>query len=334
MSRALQRLSLKHVMSAMSLLVCVSVNIHHAEAQSLDQRFVDRTGRVDVGIQVKIERFTPAMATQISETGFRFVRFGVWVNAMRDAAYRKRVENAFAAARQAGLPVLLTVRSTAPLAQADVDASTRNAQLRAAAAALVSVVSRAEDIAGENLLAIELWNEPDLSKYWPTGDVDTTFPLYMREVCADLRHVQTSAAIVGFGFASAPTPGSDSDRLLLSIQLSNPGCIDAVSYHAYGMDALKIQNTSRYVKTRYRLPTLITEWGVSTAARGGEIGQAAGIANFLSKLSSLLTPLVSIYEWQDTMNANNARERGFGLLTATGAPKPAYDTALKALSTP
>jgi hypothetical protein len=82
------------------------------------------------------------------------------------------------------------------------------------------------------------------------------------------------------------------------------------------------------------LPTLITEWGVSTAARGGAIGQAAAIANFLSKRSSLLTPLVSIYEWQDTRDANNARERGFGLVTATGAAKPAHDAALKALSTP
>jgi hypothetical protein len=43
------------------------------------------------------------------------------------------------------------------------------------------------------------------------------------------------------------------------------------------------------------------------------------------------TPLISIYEWQDTANGKNARERNFGLLDASGARKPAFGAALTAL---
>lgn len=43
------------------------------------------------------------------------------------------------------------------------------------------------------------------------------------------------------------------------------------------------------------------------------------------------TPLISIYEWQDTVNGKNARERNFGLVDASGTPKPALGAALEAL---
>ena len=285
-----------------------------------------------VGTQVKIERFTSTSAMQIKAAGFSFIRFGVWVNSMQSADYQKRVANAFAVAQEAGLPVLLTVRSTIPLARSfQSDEAARNAQLRDAAKQLIHIVSSLVGAYGNNVLAVELWNEPELPTYWPTGNVDTTFPVYMRTVCAGLKNVHALTPVIGFGLARAPVSGSRSDKLLQSLQSSSDHCIDAVSYHAYGMSEKQIQDASVYVLSRYGLPALITEWGVSSGAKGGMTGQAATIQAFLMKRASMRTPLISIYEWQDTVDGKNARERNFGLVDASETPKPALAAALAAL---
>lgn len=303
-----------------------------AQAQQFGQRVFDSEGPLKVGTQVKVERFTSTSAMQIKAAGFGFVRFGVWVNSMQTAEYRKRVASAFAAAEKAGLPVLLTVRSTMPLVQSSQsDEAARNAQLRDAAQQLIQVVNGLVGTYRNNVLAVELWNEPELPAYWPTGDVETTFPVYMRTVCAGLKNVHAWKPVIGFGFARAPASGSRSDKLLQSLQSSSDHCIDAVSYHAYGMSERQIQDASTYVLSRYGLPALITEWGVSSGAKGGMTGQAANIQAFLMKRASMKTPLISIYEWQDTANGKNARERNFGLVDASGTPKPAFGATLEAL---
>ncbi|MFM0670588.1 cellulase family glycosylhydrolase [Paraburkholderia sediminicola] len=284
-----------------------------------------------MGTQVKVERFTSATATQVKSAGFDFVRFGVWVNAMQTAAYQKRIGAAFAAAQEADLPVLVTVRSTIPLVPPSSNESDRNAQLRDVAKQLTSVVRSLVSAYGNNVLAIELWNEPDLATYWPTGNSDTTFPIYMQAVCAGLKPIHRSVPVVGFGFARAPARGSQSDKLLESIRASSAHCIDAVSYHAYGMSELQIQHASKYIRSRYGLPALITEWGISSGGKEGLTGQAAHINSFLMGRESLNTPLISIYEWQDSVNGKNARERNFGLLDALGTRKPAFGAALTAL---
>lgn len=303
-----------------------------AQAQQIKQRIFDSERPPKVGVQVKIERFTSRSAGQIKAAGFNFVRFGVWVNSMRTDEYRKRVANAFAVAQEANLPVLLTLRSTIPLARSlQQDANARNAQLRVAAEQLVRVANELVGAYRNTVLAVELWNEPDLPAYWPTGDIQATFPIYMQAVCAGLENVHASTPVIGFGFARVPASGSPSDKLLQSLQSSSDHCIDAVSYHAYGMNQQQIQDASTDVLSRYGLPALITEWGVSSGARAGVAGQAASIQAFLLLRASMRTPLISIYEWQDTVNGKNARERHFGLVDASETPKPALGAALSAL---
>ncbi|MBB5409188.1 hypothetical protein HDG34_003129 [Paraburkholderia sp. HC6.4b] len=300
-------------------------------SQEFKHWIANSEGPSKVGAQVKIQRFTATAATSIRAAGFSFVRLGVWVNAMRSSEYQKRVASAFATAQAAGLPVLLTVRSTVPLAQTSSDQAVHEAQLHDAAEQLVRVVSKLVGTYGENMLGIELWNEPDLPVYWPTGRVDTTFPIYMIAVCAGLKAIYASVPVIGFGFATAPATGTQSDKLLQSIHSSSANCIDAVSYHAYGMSAQQIQEASRYIRVQYGLPALITEWGVSSGSKDGVDGQAAKIRSFLMKRDLMKTPLISIYEWQDTANGKNLRERNFGLVDASGAQKPALDAAVTAL---
>jgi hypothetical protein len=292
----------------------------YAQPHDVQHWIADSGNSTQVGTQVKIERFTSTDAKNIKAAGFSFVRFGVWVNSMQAAGYQS-----------ADLPVLLTVRSTTPLAQSSSDESHRNSQLRDAAEQLVHGVRVLVHAYGSHVLAIELWNEPELPTYWPTGDVDATFPLYMRTVCLGLETIRRSIPVVGFGFATAPAPGSRSDKLLQSLGRPSYHCIDAISYHAYGMSERQIENVSSYIHSRYGLPALITEWGVSSGSQRGINGPAADIKSFLMKRNSMRTPLISIYEWQDTANSKNARERNFGLVDAAGTGKPALDAAVAAL---
>lgn len=322
---------LSRLAQAASVAFCICVAAMPGQAQPSGQLIANGGAATRVGTQVKIERFTPAAAIQIKAAGFSFVRFGVWVNAMKTAGYQKRVGDAFATAKKARLPVLVTMRSTVPLVAPYSDELAREAQLRDAANQFVSVVSSVVSAYGNDLLAIEIWNEPELATYWPTGDVGTTFPIYMQAVCAGLKSVHTSIPVVGFGFATAPARGSESDKLLESIQRSSAHCFNAVSYHAYGMSESEIQQTAAYIRSQYDMPSLITEWGVSSGSKDGLDGQAARINSFLMGRESMNTPLMSIYEWQDTASGRNARERSFGLLDASGTRKPAFRAALNAL---
>lgn len=303
----------------------------HAQVPHFRHWITDREGPPHIGTQVKIERFTFADAKNIRAAGFSFVRFGIWVNSMPATAYQARVSRAFAAAHSAGLPVLVTLRSTVPLVQSSSNEANRRLQVRDAAKQLVVNVRQLVGVHGPDVLAIEVWNEPELPTYWPTGDVDATFPVYIQAVCAGLKTVDRSIPVVGFGFATPPASGSKSDRLLQSLDSSPQHCLDAISYHAYGMSEAQIKAASGYVQSRYALPALITEWGVSSGSKRGRDGQAADIESFFAQRDAMKTPLVSIYEWQDTASGKNARERNFGLIDASGTKKPALEAASAAL---
>lgn len=269
-----------------------------------------------LGVQVKIETFTVNDATAIRQSGFTFVRFGVWSNYLHDPVYRKRVSAAFASADSAGLPVLVTMRSTQPL-PGDLSLETAGEQF-------ASSVNEIEQNFGPQILAIELWNEPDLGKYWPVGNVLSTFGPFMRGACSQLGIAKRAVPVFGFGFSRAPSQDSVPDSLLRTVMRESPTCLDAVSYHAYGTSPEEIRNIANDIKSRYGLPTVITEWGVpSDGTLGGIDGQANRIGSFVESMNRMNTELVSIYEWKDTLSGNNARERSYGLVSASGAPKAA-----------
>lgn len=271
-----------------------------------------------IGVQVKIQNFSTADAEHIKEEGLGFVRFGVWTNSLGGAAYQKQVSDAFATAKAARLPVLLTVRSTKALPTGN------NGELATAGAAFAKSVMDLEQAYRTQLVAIEIWNEPDLGKYWPTGNFDKTFVPFMSAVCKSLQAQPQATPLVGFGFARAPTAGSASTVALSQIVREYPKCLSAISYHPYGMSGTQISNAQAFIQQNFHLPGVISEWGVSAlASNGGTDGQASKISTFIGDVKRLGIQLTSIYEWKNTETGDNDREKNFGLLTAEGKPKPA-----------
>ncbi|WP_131108647.1 glycosyl hydrolase family 5 [Pseudomonas sp. Sample_10] len=276
-----------------------------------------------IGVQVKIQSFSAADAAQIKAAGFSFVRFGVWSDSLTAAAYQKQVSDAFAAARSAGLPVLLTVRAIKPLMAATGNIS----ELTTAGESFANTVSRLETSYSTQLVAIEIWNEPDLETYWPTRNFDTTFVPFMSAMCKSLQDKPQSTPRVGFGFARPPTAGSASTVALNRIVSEYPKCLNAISYHPYGMTSTQISNAQTFIQQNFHLPGVISEWGVSAlTSNGGAEGQASKIATFIADVKRLNIPLTSIYEWRNTESGSNDREKNFGLLTSDGQPKPAKIT--------
>ncbi len=281
---------------------------------------------LQVGVQVKLGEFSPTDATRIRAVGFDFVRLGIWIDRLSDVAYQSRVKAAFANARAAGLPVLMTVRAVDSVSPAAAPTPAALEQAGAKFGAAAAALARSY---ASQLLAVELWNEPDLGKYWPTGNVEQNFVPYMRAACQQLGpRGQRPAPVIGFGFAHAPSPGSLADALLGQLATAAPDCLDAISYHAYGMTEQAIRATSKDAHARYRLPAVITEWGTpSLIVNGGDDAQADRLKAFLAELPSVGTPVVSIYEWKNTANGGNSRERNFGLVTSSGTDKPALNAA-------
>jgi len=254
-----------------------------------------------IGVQVDVGTFTESDAFQIKRTGFDFVRFGIWVNAMDEAAYRQNVADAFANARAAGLPVLATFRSTDALVSAGASASQQAEMLQAAGRALASTVLEVTNTSSNRLLAIELWNEPDIADFWPTGNVTQTFEPYMRAVCEALHAGSLHVPVIGFGLARPPELSATAAQLLEQLEPLT-SCLDAVSYHAYDMTQQQVEAAKTDIRSHYRLPAFITEWGWSSVGANGPLLQAQEVASFLGWIRATGTPLVSIYEWKDAVS--------------------------------
>ncbi|RDS81667.1 beta-xylosidase [Dyella monticola] len=284
-----------------------------------------------VGVQVKLQSFNANDARKIHNAGFAFVRMGVWTDRMGRADYRRALDQAITAAHAAGLPVLLTVRSLGSLAPRAVSRAARAATLAQAGDDMAGLVAQLDRQYGSQLLAIELWNEPDQSKYWPTGDVEETFAPFMHAACERLAVRKPSVPVLGFAFARVPLGGSAAGRLLQPLAGQLPRCLDAISYHAYGMTADQIRAASQALRKRYGLPIAITEDGATSAGLNGADRQAKRVAMLMQSVDAQSASLISIYEWADTPDASDTAQRHYGLLRADRTAKPAFDVIERAL---
>ncbi|WP_174769918.1 cellulase family glycosylhydrolase [Paraburkholderia hayleyella] len=288
---------------------------------------IDRVQKI--GVQVNIDTFTASDAFRIKRTGFDFVRFGVWEHALNKVEYRQEITEAFAYARAVGLPVLVTVRSINALVPETASGAQQEEMLQAAGFKLASIAGDLAHAFGHDLLAIELWNEPDVAAYWPTGNVTQTFQPYMRAVCAALQAQSLRVPVIGFAFSRPPDLGATAATLSQQMApLTN--CLNGFSYHAYSMTQEQVKASNVNIQSRYRLPALITEWGWSSDVANDPWQQAQEVGNFLDWIRTTGTPVVSLYTWKDS-TTGSLRERNFGLVTAQGAAKPALNVVANAL---
>jgi Mrp family chromosome partitioning ATPase/capsular polysaccharide biosynthesis protein len=297
------------------------------------------------GVHVQAWQMEPGELESIKGAGFNFVRWGMGWEAIEkspgvfdwtaaDAIFEnlKRVGLSSLVIIGGGnhlyspsleLPRLPGVRETSVPAPPESDAAKMAWQRFAAAAA-----KRYAD----EPVTWEIWNEPDLSIFWPPQpDADADAQL-VSMTCGAIKAVVPEATVVAPSTAAMPVRAPKFYTALARADIA--GCLDGLSMHSYRIkdgqqpdpESVGPENQASRallgrISARWRaLPILCTEWGYPSSAVSPETQSAYLSRTYLANLTSGIGATVW-YEWKDSRNEVLNPESHFGLETAQGVFK-------------
>lgn len=178
----------------------------------------------------------------------------------------------------------------------------------------------------------EIWNEPDLARFWPPqSDVDQ-FAVLAQTACQEMRRIAPNATIIGPSLGRIPDPQDGVTPAYISSILSSgvQRCLNAISVHPYRHGAEEPEAVFRDYATmvgllaqkKVFLPIVNSEWGYTTLQTSEE-KQAAYVLR--TRLTDMIwgVPLSIWYEWKDSLDDPTDPEGHFGLKAFDGQPKPA-----------
>jgi hypothetical protein len=186
----------------------------------------------------------------------------------------------------------------------------------------------------------ELWNEPDLDRFWrPKPDRDAYTRLALA-TCQSIRQVRPSARIVGPASATMPGWKTERDPGFVHAVLQSPlaTCIDALSFHSYRMEPGTPPKTPESVmadnaraadfvagntpRDRAPLPLMCSEWGFNSRDLSEQEQANYVVRTHLSNLLSGV-PVTVWYQWRDSGENPGDSEARYGLVDFKGNGKPA-----------
>ena len=178
----------------------------------------------------------------------------------------------------------------------------------------------------------EIWNEPDLSIFWPPQPDPDAYAQLVSTTCGAIKAVVPGATVVAPSTAALPVRVPKFYTALADADIS--GCLDGLSMHSYRIEygrqpdpeSVERENLASRallgrISARWRtLPILCTEWGYPTSAVGPETQSAYLARTYLANLASGIGTTVW-YEWKDSRNEVLNPESHFGLETGQGVFK-------------
>lgn len=173
-------------------------------------------------------------------------------------------------------------------------------------------------------VAFEIWNEPNLPKFWVGAPDAAAYVALARAAAAAIRREDPAAFILGPALGGA---SFDRDYLEATFRHGLLDVVDAVSVHPYaaaqpeaarGLYAEIRGLIARYASGR-SVPLVVSEWGYP-ASDVGEERQADYLARALSVNQDSGITLTIWYNWQDPVLPWS----NFGLIDVNGRPRPAY----------
>lgn len=270
---------------------------------------------------------------QIADAGFRYIRMDyIWNNVERtkgqydfkpydellDALEKKNIRPLF---------ILCYGNANYDEGKAPYTDAGRSAFVNYARAA-------AERFKGRGILW-EIWNEPNLGKFWqPNANVKDYVKL-AKLVYPALKKADPSCTVLAPALA-----GWDFAFIEEAFRLGLLECTDVVSLHAYGAakpeDAADYYATIRTLIRKYapkgkNIPIVSGEWGYSavndfTVERQAEYLVRSFLTNLMNDVR-----LSIWYDWHDDGPDPNEPEHHFGTVYLDFRPKPAY-TAMQTLA--
>ena len=177
----------------------------------------------------------------------------------------------------------------------------------------------------------EIWNEPNISRFWPPQPDPTQYAALARSVISRVHAGDPQAEVATAGLSSTDFP-------FLRQYLADGGGAgaNAIGIHPYGFE-LPEEIAGDMAAWRSMVaqalpanpPTWATEWGYSSAEYGNGHSPEARAEQAVMVARELLTawsegfPLIIYYDIRDDGSNPNDPEQNFGLLAEDYSDKPA-----------
>lgn len=177
----------------------------------------------------------------------------------------------------------------------------------------------------------EIWNEPNISKFWYPTPNATEYTLLVKETSTAIRKKNPNAVIVGPAL-------SEIKYNYLEDCMKNGllNYIDAITVHPYRptspetleQDIIRLKALiEKYNKEKKNIQILSGEWGYPSKTFGlNESIQSKYLTRMFLYNAYLGIPVSIWYDWQDDGVNPDDPEHNFGLTYFNGSPKPAYNS--------
>ena len=187
----------------------------------------------------------------------------------------------------------------------------------------------------------QVWNEPNVPAYWPSGPNPAEYAAMLRTVGASIKAVDPGATIITAGLNESEPGMKDVPFLQGMYRAGAKGSFDVLALHPYAPASdLVVAEIRRAVREVRRngdtARTMVSELGWATGSRSrralvvSEAGQSSLIRRTITQLARFRNSLrldgVFYFNWRDVAPAPGSRDRWglhTGLLHRDGSPKPA-----------
>lgn len=296
-----------------------------------------------LGVQIKPPRVTDKDFNRIVDMGFSYVRTGIsWsaVEKIKGSYDWQEYDKLFSSIRAHGLKAVITLTNgnrlyggmvAAPknpfgAKKVEVAPASDEAQ-KAFAEFAVAAVKRY----GTEGIIWAIWNEPDISIFWPPKSDASAYVALAGKTCNAIRAVAPNAVITAPALAYMPgmPEAGKSEFLKKLLKSSAIDCIDSISVHPYRAGKEPPETVSdEYTKLREfiaqyapigrkDMPIISNEWGYSTTQVSDEQQAAYAVREHIANLLNGVS--ISIwYEWSNSGRDKKNREHNFGLLDKDG----------------
>jgi polysaccharide biosynthesis protein PslG len=200
----------------------------------------------------------------------------------------------------------------------------------------------------------EIWNEPNNAQFWANKANAAAYTALLKAAYPAIKKVDPAAFVLSGGLAPESNDGTDIAPVTYLQQMYAAGAqgnFDGLGYHPYSYPALpnSVEPWSGWSQMNQTTPSIrsvmaangdtakqiwITEVGAPSSGPDG-VGQA-GEANDLTQAitdakSSTWIGALYLYSWQDEGTDTTNDQDWFGLVTAGGGHKSAYNAVAAAI---
>ena len=300
-----------------------------------------------------------AWLENIKNLGITSVRIGAdwaWIQYGGPTAYDwSQLDQEVASIRAAGLSIDIVILGTPPWAAVPSVAGDPMPQPADPATFGAFAATVAARYAPDGVRDFEIWNEPNNAVFWQPAPNPAAYAADLIASYAAIKAVDPEGLVITGGLAPETNDGTDINPITFLQDMyadGAKGAFDAVGDHPYSFPALpntyedwsgwsQMSQTPTSIESVLAAnddatkPLWLTEVGAPTGGPDG-VGDAAQAEELTqaiadAKASSFIAALY-IYTYEDSGTDPTTDEDWFGLLSATGTPKPSFAAVAAAIS--